>query len=294
MNRTPRRPACRVRLLSTALALAAALPLAAPRPAVAQTMDVAQAFQGMRYRSVGPSHGGRVTAVAGHRAHPYTFYMGASGGGVWKTEDYGTTWVPVTDGQIRTGSIGSIRVADSNESIVYVGTGSDGIRSNVIRGTGVYRSTDAGKTWSHLGLEDVGQIGAVVIHPSNPDVALVAALGHAWGRNADRGVYKTTDGGRNWRKVLFTSDSVGAIDLELNPADPNEMYAAMWRGQREPWTIISGMEASGREDGIWKSTDGGETWRIVTRGLPTGLIGKIDLAVSPANPNRVYALVETT
>ncbi|HSG09856.1 MAG TPA: hypothetical protein VLA36_15960 [Longimicrobiales bacterium] len=293
MNSTPRSPALRARLLPLALVLSTGLPLAAPRPATAQSTDMARAFAGMTFRNVGPSRGGRVTAVAGHRAHPYTFYMGATGGGVWKTEDYGTTWRPISDGQIRTGSIGAIRVAPSDENVVYVGTGSDGIRSNVIRGTGVYRSNDAGQTWGHVGLEDVGQIGAVEIHPSNPDVAFVAALGHAWGKNDDRGVYKTTDGGRNWKNVLFTSDSVGAIDLELNPANPDEIYASMWRGQRQPWTIISGMEAAGREDGIWKSTDGGETWRIVTQGLPTDLIGKIDLAVSPADPNRVYALVET-
>ena len=151
--------------------------------------------------------------MAGHPDHPFTFYMGATGGGVWKTEDYGTTWRPVSDGQMETGSIGSIRVAPSNSSVVYVGTGSDGIRSNVIRGLGIYRSDDAGRTWRHLGLRDAGQLGAVEVHPENPDVAYVAALGHAWGRNAERGVYKTADGGDTWEKVLFTSDSVGAIDV---------------------------------------------------------------------------------
>ncbi|MFQ5537168.1 MAG: hypothetical protein ACE5GJ_06915 [Gemmatimonadota bacterium] len=255
---------------------------------------VEQVFPDLQYRSVGPSRGGRVTAVAGHRARPSTFYMGATGGGVWKTENYGATWRPISDGYFATGSIGSIRVAPSNPDIIYVGTGSDGIRSNVILGKGVYRSDDAGETWRLLGLEKMGQIGAVEIHPENPDVAFAAALGNPWAPNPERGVYRTRDGGRTWEQVLFTSDSVGAIDLELNPENPDEVYAAMWRGERKPWTIISGMEASGREDGIWKSTDGGDTWRIVTDGLPTGLIGKIDLAVSPADPNRVYALVETT
>lgn len=293
MNVSPLRPLRRARLLSAALALAS---LALPASGSAQNGpgEADGVFQGLHYRNVGPSRGGRVTAVAGHRDHPYTFYMGATGGGVWKTDDYGTTWYPISDGYFATGSIGSIRVAPSNSDIVYVGTGSDGIRSNVILGKGAYRSDDAGKTWRHIGLENMGQIGALEIHPTNPDVALAAALGNPWAKSQDRGVYKTTDGGRTWKNVLFTSDSVGAVDLEFNPANPDEIYAAMWRGERKPWTIISGMEASGREDGIWKSTDGGETWKIVTQGLPTGLIGKIDLAVSAADPARVYALVETT
>jgi photosystem II stability/assembly factor-like uncharacterized protein len=277
-------------LAATALCLPAlALPAGAQSNAAPFSQD---AFQGLRYRSVGPSRGGRVTAVAGHRDHPFTFYMGATGGGVWKTEDYGTTWRPVSDGYFATGSIGSIRVAPSNSKIVYVGTGSDGIRSNVILGKGAYRSDDAGATWRRIGLENTGQIGALEIHPTNPEVALAAALGNPFAKSRDRGVYKTTDGGRTWKQVLFTSDSVGAIDLDFNAANPNEIYATMWRGERKPWTIISGMQASGREDGIWKSTDGGETWRIVTRGLPTGLIGKIDVAVTPADPKRIYAVVE--
>jgi photosystem II stability/assembly factor-like uncharacterized protein len=290
--RTARRPG------TLALALAAAavcLPaLASPAAAQGAAAFSQDALQGLRYRSVGPSRGGRVTAVAGHPDHPYTFYMGATGGGVWKTDDYGTTWRPISDAYFNTGSIGAIRVAPSNSKIVYVGTGSDGIRSNVILGKGAYRSDDAGATWRHIGLEKTGQIGALEIHPTNPDIAFAAALGNPWARNRDRGVYKTTDGGRTWKQVLFTSDSVGAIDLDFNAANPNELYATMWRGERKPWTIISGMQASGREDGIWKSTDGGETWRIVTQGLPTGLIGKIDLAVTPADPNRIYAVVETT
>jgi photosystem II stability/assembly factor-like uncharacterized protein len=299
MTSNARRPEHRARLLTLGLLLALS-GLTSSENLVAQAavddgaITPVDLFKGLYYRSVGPSRGGRVTAVAGHPDHPFTFYMGATGGGVWKTEDYGTSWRPLSDGQIATGSIGSIRVAPSNSSVVYVGTGSDGIRSNVIRGLGIYRSDDAGQTWRYLGLGDAGQLGAVEIHPADPDVAYVAALGHAWGRNPERGVYKTADGGGTWERVLFTSDSVGAIDLELNPLDPDEVYAAMWRGERKPWTIISGMEASGGENGIWKSTDGGQTWRIVTEGLPTGLIGKIDLAVTPADPDRIYALVETT
>jgi photosystem II stability/assembly factor-like uncharacterized protein len=282
-----------------AICMSAAALVTGAADALAQSGDANQivapaTFQALSYRMVGPSRGGRVTAVAGHPAHPFTFYMGAVGGGVWKTENYGMNWRPITDDYFETGSIGSIRVAPSDPDIVYVGTGSDGIRSNVIAGRGIYKSTDAGETWSFMGLRDMGQLGAVEVHPTNPDIVYVAALGHAWGRNPDRGVYRSTDGGETWEQVLFTSDSVGAIDLELNAHHPEEIYAAMWRGQRQPWTIISGMEASGREDGIWKSTDGGDTWTYITEGLPTGLIGKIDLAVTPADGHRVYALVETT
>lgn len=267
-----------------------------PEPLSAQhePSETEQMFGALDYRYVGPSRGGRVTAVAGHRAHPFTFYMGGTGGGVFKTEDYGTTWYPISDGYFETGSIGSIRVAPSDESIVYVGTGSDGIRSNVIVGRGVYKSTDAGETWEHIGLREMGQIGAVEVHPDDPDVVYAAALGNPWAKSDERGVFRSRDGGSSWDQVLFTSDSVGAIDLEINPANPNEIYAAMWMGRRQPWTILSGMEASAEEDGIWKSTDGGETWRILRDGLPTGLIGKIDLSVTADMPNRIYAAVETT
>ena len=287
----------RARAVSRVFALAALVnPITFPEESIAQEVasPVEQAFQALNYRNVGPSRGGRVTAVAGHPAHPFTFYLGATGGGVWKTEDYGTTWRPISDGYFETGSIGSIRVAPSDSEIVYVGTGSDGLRSNVIVGRGVYRSDNAGRTWDRVGLVEMGQITSVEVHPTNPDVAYAAALGNPWGKSPQRGVYRTRDGGRSWDHVLATSDSVGAVDLELNPANPNEIYAAMWRGQRQPWTIISGMEASAQEDGVWKSTDGGDSWRIVTEGLPTGLIGKIDLSVSADAPNRVYALVETT
>ena len=252
-----------------------------------------QVLHSLQYRLVGPTQGGRVTAVAGHRAHPGTFYMGATGGGVWKTTDFGANWLPVSDGYLATGSIGAIRVAPSDPDRVYVGTGSDGIRSNVIVGRGFYRSDDAGRSWRSLGLTETGQIGAVEIHPENPDVVFVAALGNPFRKNPDRGLYRTRDGGRSWEAVLATSDSVGAIDVEFHPTNPEIVYASMWRGQREPWSIISGMEESAREDGIWRSEDGGDSWEYVTLGLPSGLIGKIDFAVSPADPDRVYALVET-
>jgi photosystem II stability/assembly factor-like uncharacterized protein len=250
-------------------------------------------FGSLGYRMVGPTRGGRVTAVAGHPAHPATFYMGATGGGVWKTTDWGVTWRPIMDDVLPTGSIGSVRVAPSNPDVVYVGTGSDGIRSNVITGKGAFRSDDGGETWRAIGLEGAGQIGAIEVHPDDPDVAFAAALGDPFGKNPERGIFRTTDGGTSWEQVLFTSDSVGGIDVEFHPTNPQVLYAGMWRGERKPWTIISGMQESAREDGIWRSEDGGDTWEYVMLGLPSGLIGKVDFAVSPADPDRVYALVET-
>ena len=246
-------------------------------------------FEELEFRCIGPTRGGRATTVTGIITEPGTFYMGSTGGGVWKTTNYGANWRNVSDGYFATGSIGAIRVARSRSSVVYVGTGSDGIRSNVITGKGVYRSDDAGKTWQHLGLERTGQIGAVEIHPNDPNTVFVAAIGNAFAPNPDRGVYRTKDGGETWNKVLFVSDSTGAVDLEFAPDDPNIIYASMWRAERKPWTIISG---STEEGGLYKSTDGGDTWQKLTRGLPAGPFGKSDLAICPTDPYRVYALVE--
>ncbi len=247
-------------------------------------------YQDLRWRSVGPHRGGRVTAVAGIRAQPGTFYMGATGGGVWKSVDYGITWDPVTDGQIDTGSIGAIDVSDSNPDVVYVGTGSDGIRSNIIIGKGVYKSTDAGRTWRHIGLKSAGQIGALVIHPTNPDIVFVAAIGNPFGANEERGVFRTKDGGTTWQKVLYINDATGVSSVAINWSNPNEIYAGAWRAQRKPWTIISGGPAA--EGGIYKSTDGGDNWTHLTAGLPQNLIGKIDMDVARSKPNIVYALIE--
>ena len=245
-------------------------------------------FKGLRYRMVGPNRGGRVTTVTGVPSQPRTFYMGVASGGVFKTTDGGANWVPITDGKVPLGSTGSIAVADSDPNVIYLGTGSDDIRSNVSTGRGIYKSTDGGQTWSFAGLYNTGQIGAVRIHPKDPNTVWVAAIGDAFKPNAERGVFKTTDGGKNWKRTLYVSDSTGAADLEVNPADPNIVYAWMWRGERKPWTIISGA----REGGFYKSTDGGETWKKITNGLPTELVGKANIAVTAANPNRVYALVE--
>lgn len=278
-------------LVAWATLLATAL---APSPVQAQLASDAPAtvsqelFGGLRYRYVGPSRGGRVTAVAGHRAHPSTFYMGATGGGVWKTTDYGHHWNNISDGYFGTGSIGAIAVAESDPAIVYVSTGSDGIRSNVIIGTGVYKSNDGGESWEHLGLEKTGNSGAVLVHPDDPSLVYVAAIGNPFAPNPERGVYRSRDGGATWENVLFVSDSTGATDLEFAPDDPNTIYASMWRGERKPWTIISGA----MEGGVYRSTDGGDSWEQATNGLPTGLRGKSDLAVSAADPDRVYVLIE--
>ena len=253
----------------------------------AQTVD-SSFFNGLRYRLVGPSRGGRVTTVTGVPSQPKTFYMGVASGGLFKTTDSGVTWTPITDGKIPLGSTGSVAVADSDPNVIYLGTGSDSVRSNVSTGRGVYKSTDGGETWSFIGLYNAGQIGAVRIHPTNPDIVWVAAGGDVFKSNEERGVFKTTDGGKTWHKVLFVSDAVGAMDVELQPGNPNAVYAWMSHLERKPWTIISGS----REGGFYKSTDGGEHFRKITNGLPNELIGKANLAVTNANPNRIYALIE--
>lgn len=250
----------------------------------------AQEFEALQYRTVGPARGGRVTTVTGTPLIPGTFYMGASGAGVWKTEDYGTSWKNVSDGYFETPSIGAIEVASNDANIIYAGTGSDGLRSNVISGKGMYKSIDAGSTWEHIGLRNAGQIGAVEIDPTNSNVVWVAVIGNAFRANVERGVFKTTDGGQNWKKVLFVSDKVGFADLELLPGNPNVVYAAAWKAQRRPWTIISG--GSKAEGGIYKSINGGKDWVKLEKGLPQGTIGKIDLAVSPVDSRILYAVIE--
>jgi photosystem II stability/assembly factor-like uncharacterized protein len=270
--------------------------------AAAQAKDTAQAtspivpsgqivydtalYQGMRYHMVGPTRGGRVDAVAGVRGQPLTFYMGATGGGVWKTTDAGKTWKNVSDDYFDAGSIGAIGVSDSDPNVVYVGTGEAEVRGNASAGRGMFRSDDAGRTWHFVGLRDAGQIGRVVVDPRDADRVYVAALGHAFGPNAMRGVFRSTDGGKTWDKVLFVSDSTGAIDIAMDPSNPRILYASMWRAERRPWTMIDGAH----EGGVYKSTDGGDTWKKLT-GLPDDLIGKSSVAVSPADPDRVWVLM---
>jgi photosystem II stability/assembly factor-like uncharacterized protein len=245
-------------------------------------------FKGLQYRLVGHSRGGRVTTVTGVPSQPETFYMGVASGGLFRTTDNGRSWTPITDGQVPLGSSGDVAVALSDPNVIYYGTGSDGLRSNVSTGRGVYKSVDAGKTWTFAGLYNAGQIGAVRIHPTNPNVVWVAAYGDAFKANPDRGIFKTTDGGATWKKTLFMSDQIGAMDVELQPGNPDVVFAWMNRIERKPWTIISGSE----KGGFFKSTDGGETFAQISNGLPNKLIGKGNIAVTAANPQRLYALVE--
>jgi photosystem II stability/assembly factor-like uncharacterized protein len=244
--------------------------------------------QSFHFRSLGPTRGGRVTTVTGHPEVPNIFFLGSTGGGVWKTTDYGQNWIPVSDKYFKSPSIGAIRMAPSNPSIVYAGTGSDGIRSNVISGKGIYKSIDQGISWSFIGLQHTAHIGALEIDPSNADIVYVAAIGNAFAPNEERGIFKTLDGGKNWKKILYLNDSIGFSDLELHPQNPNIIYAGSWRVDRKPWTIISGA----KEGGIYRSLDGGNSWKHLNIGLPTGFTGKIDLATSPASPDRIYALIE--
>ncbi len=248
------------------------------------------AYKALRWRCIGPYRGGRVTAVAGVMQKPLVFYMGATGGGVWKTEDAGLTWVNISDGFFQTGSVGAIGVAPSDPNIIYVGMGESPIRGNVSHGDGVYKSTDGGKTWVHVGLKDTMQIARVRIHPQNPDLVYVAALGHVYGPHEQRGVFRSRDGGKTWEKILYRGDRAGAIDLILDPTNPRIIYAALWEAYRTPYSLVSG----GPGSGLFKSVDGGDTWEELTRkpGMPQGVIGKIGVTVSPANPNRVWAIVE--
>ena len=274
-----------VGLVATSIEARRQAPSASPMAAVGADSPI---FTGLHFRLVGPSRGGRSTTVTGVPSEPKTFYMGVASGGVFKTIDGGATWTPMTDGQVPLGSTGSIAVADSNPNVVYLGTGSDAVRSNVSTGHGIYKSTDAGKTWSYVGLYAIGQVGNVRIHPTDPNTVWIAAQGDAFKPSADRGIYKTSDGGKTWRKTLFVADNVGAMHVELQPGNPNTVYAWCSHLQRKPWTIESG----GREGGFYKSTDGGEHFTKITAGLPSELIGKGNIGVSAADPKRVYVFVE--
>ena len=245
-------------------------------------------LRGMRYRLLGPSRGGRVTTVTGVPSQPATFYMGVASGGLFKTTDSGVTWTPITDGKVPVASMGAIAVADTDPNIIYLGTGSDGVRSNVSTGRGVYKTTDGGATWKFMGLYNAGQIGAIRIHPANPDIVWLSATGDIFKPNAERGIFKTTDGGTTWKKTLFINEELGAQDVEIQPGNPNVVYAWMSKLERKPWSIISG----GRDGGFYKSTDAGETFTKIMTGLPNQLIGKANLGVTAANANRIYALVE--
>ncbi len=244
----------------------------------------------MEWRLVGPHRGGRVVAVTGHPTELATFYFGGCAGGVWKTTDGGAYWENISDGFFQTSAVGAIAIAPSDPNVLYVGTGETAIRGNVSHGDGVYKSTDGGQTWTNMGLSATQAIAKVRIHPHNPDLVYVAALGHVWGPNQERGVYRSNDGGQTWEQVLFRSEKAGAIDLSMDPNNPRILYATIWEAQRSPYKLNSG----GPDTGIFKSTDGGDSWTEITRneGLPTGVLGKIGIAASPAQRDRVYAIVE--
>ncbi|HEX6542436.1 MAG TPA: hypothetical protein VF040_11830 [Ktedonobacterales bacterium] len=250
-------------------------------------------FQSLAWRCIGPHRGGRVVAVAGHPTEPGIFYFGGCAGGVWATTSGGALWENISDGYFTTAAVGAIAVAPSAPNTLYVGTGEATIRGNVSHGDGVYKSSDGGHTWHNVGLADTRHIGDIVVHPTNPDIVYVAALGHAWGPNAERGVFRTRDGGASWQKVLFKSENAGAVDLAMDPNQPDILYATIWQTRRYPHALVSG----GEESGLWRSTDGGDTWEDISRakGLPqSGIYGKLGVAASPAQPGRVWAIVEAS
>jgi len=263
--------------------------LCAPSALAAQDVDPSY-LDMLTWRNVGPTRGGRVLAVAGDPADRLVFYQGTAGGGVWKTEDGGISWRNVSDGYVHTGSVGALAIAPSDHRVVYVGMGETCIRGNASVGDGVYRSDDAGTTWVHIGLEPTSQIARIRVDPRDPDLVYVAALGTPWGPSEERGVYRSRDRGRSWEKILYRDEDTGAIDLVMDPADPNVLYASLLQLRRYPW----GFTSAGPGTGLFKSTDGGDTWTELTDnpGLPDGLKGRIGITVSPAMPNRVWAIVD--
>jgi photosystem II stability/assembly factor-like uncharacterized protein len=258
-----------------------------PSQGAGQTYDTSM-FHAFQWRNIATNRAGRVTTAVGVPGNPRVYYMGSTGGGLWKTEDAGGSWRNISDGFLNTGSIGDIAVFDANPSIIYVGTGEAPVRGQMSSyGDGVYKSIDAGATWTHIGLDKTKQIARVVMHPSDANIVYVAALGSRWGPSGDRGVYRSIDGGATWKRILFVSSTAGARELMMDPTNPRVLYAAFWDMQRTPWSIRSG----GPGSGVWKTTDAGDTWTPLKNGLPS-IMGRIGLAVAPATPSRLYALVE--
>ena len=247
-------------------------------------------FKGLKYRNIGPFRGGRSTAAAGSAKRKNEYYFGATGGGLWKTTDGGFSWNPVTDSMMNSSSVGAVGISESNPDIVYIGTGESEFRGNIMQGDGVYKSIDAGKTWKHMGLKTTQTISRIRVHPTNPDIAYAAALGHAYNKNEDRGVFRTKDGGKTWQKVLYKSNKAGAEDLIIDPTNPNIIYAAIWEVYRTPWMMWGG----GEDCGLYKSIDGGDTWEDLSKkpGMPKGPLGKIGVTVSPVKHDRVWAVIE--
>ncbi len=247
-------------------------------------------LRSLEWRPIGPPRAGRAPAVAGDPHNPQVFYFGAAGGGVWKTYDAGLYWQNVSDGFFTSASVNAIAVSESDPNVIYVGTGETCTHPNVMMGDGVYKSTDAGKRWTHIGLRETMQIGRIVVHPTNPNLVYVAAMGHHFGYNPERGVYRSKDGGKTWQLVLFKSEKAGAVDIDIDPGNPNVLYASIWQFLRQPWSEPSG----GPDSGFYKSIDGGDTWQEIDRnpGFPRGVLGKIGVSVSRSRPSRVYAVVE--
>src|SRR4249919_1277447 len=272
--------ACAVALIASAAPGDRSTPIhaqAAPTTQPATTIDPAL-FAGLRWRSLGPARGGRSQAVAGSSSRPLEYYFGATGGGLWKTTDGGQTWQPMSDRFFKSSSVGAVALAESNPDIVYVGMGETELRGNVLQGDGVYKSTDAGKTWTHVGLEKTLTVARIRVHPWNSDVVYVAALGDPYAPNPERGVFKTVDGGKTWRRILFRDDKTGAVDLSMDPKNPDVLYAGLWEVSRTPHSLSSG----GPGSGLFKSTDGGEHWTEITKdpGLPKPIWGKVGVSVS--------------
>ncbi|HEY0038962.1 MAG TPA: hypothetical protein VGB66_19855 [Longimicrobium sp.] len=281
-----------IRSAVVALALLlAAPPLAAQMERNTPPADDTVRYRGLAWRNLGPNRGGRSIAVAGSTRRPLEYFFGATGGGLWKTTDAGTTWQPTTDGKIGSASVGAVEVCQANPDVLYIGTGETQLRGNVQAGDGVYKSVDAGKTWTHVGLREAQNIGRVRIHPTNCDVVYAAAFGHYSEPNPERGIFRSTDGGRTWTRVLFRDERTGGVDLSIDPQNPNVVFAALWEAWRNQW----GMSSGGPGSGLFRSTDGGTTWTELTRapGMPRGgVIGKIGVSASPADSMRVYAIVE--
>ncbi|MGA9425829.1 MAG: hypothetical protein WBV33_12190 [Terracidiphilus sp.] len=253
-------------------------------------MPPGQVVSALSWRSVGPFTGGRVTTLAGIAAEPNVFYMGTASGGVWQSDDYGQSWKNISDKDFKSNNIGAMAIAPSNPKIIYVGTGDSAPRNTVLTGDGIYKSTDGGKTWTFMGLGETHIIGRIIVDPGNPDVVYVAALGHLFGPNPERGVFKSTDGGQTWKRILYVDDETGAITLAMDPSNPSVVYASMWQVSRAHWTFSSG----GPGSGIYKTTDGGGNWTNISHlpGLPTGIFGRTAVAVAPSRPSVVYALIQ--
>ncbi|HEY1301897.1 MAG TPA: hypothetical protein VGF24_00005, partial [Vicinamibacterales bacterium] len=276
------------RLLLAAAAVASSF--AWPLTPVAQ-VGGSDLFKELHWRTIGPFRGGRIKAATGVASQPNVFYVAAVNGGVWKSTDYGNTWKPIFDDQ-STGSIGAVAVAPSDPKIIYVGSGEGLQRPDLSTGDGMYKSVDAGKSWTHLGLRDGQQIPQIIVDPVNPDRLFVAVLGHPYGPNEERGIFRSTDGGRSFQKVLYKDENTGGIDLAFDPSNANHVYAVLWEARQGPWENGA---FRGPGSGLFESTDGGDTWNPLTKGLPTfdqGL-GRIGITIAPSNPKRMYAAVES-